>query len=330
MELYPLKFTAILKDKIWGGGKLKSILNKNEASNNCGESWELSGLEGDVSVVNNGFLKGNSLSELIEIYMSDLVGEKIYDKFGGEFPLLFKFIDASKVLSIQVHPDDKLAKKRHNAYGKTEMWYVLNADKNAEIITGFNKEINKNKYLEALNDNKLKSILNIENVKTNDAYFIPAGRVHTIGKGILLAEIQQTSDITYRIHDWNRKDEQGNERELHTDLAIDAIDFKAYDSYKTDYKAELNTAVNLADTKCFTSNLIDLDNAIENNYSFLDSFIVYMCLEGALEIELNNGTSELLKKGETILIPAIAERVTLIPKIKSKVLEVFIKPDFKE
>ena len=329
MELYPIKFTAILNDKIWGGQKLKSLLNKREASNKCGESWELSGIEGEESIVKNGFLKGNNLNEIIEIYMADLLGEKIYEKFGEEFPLLFKFIDASDVLSIQVHPDDKLSKERHNAYGKTEMWYVLDADKDSEIITGFKKELNKKEYLDTLKNNKIKELLNIEKAQKSDSYLIPSGRIHTIGKGILLAEIQQTSDITYRIYDWDRKDKEGNGRELHTDLAIDALDYKFYDNYKTKYTAQINESVNLADTKYFTTNLLELDKAIENNYSFLDSFIVYMCVEGELEIVLNNGTSEILKKGETVLIPAIAELVTLKPSTKSKVLEVYIKSDFK-
>ena len=329
MELYPIKFTPILKDKIWGGTKLKSILNKNILSEKCGESWELSGIDGDVSLVKNGFLKGNSLNELIEIYMSDLVGEKIYETFGEEFPLLFKFIDAANTLSIQVHPDDKLAKKRHNAYGKTEMWYIVESEDKADIITGFKKEINKADYLKAFNEQNLQSILNVEKVKKGDSYFIPAGRVHAIGKGVLLAEVQQTSDITYRIYDWNRTDNDGNGRELHTDLAIDAIDYKHYNSYKTDYKLEKNIPSNLADTKYFTTNLLELDKTIENNYAFLDSFVVYMCMEGELTISLNNGTRENLYKGETILIPAIAEIVTLSPKKNSKILEVYIKSDFK-
>ena len=329
MELYPIKFTAILKDKIWGGKKLKSLLSKREASDNCGESWELSGIEGDESIVKNGFLKGNNLNELIEIYMADLLGEKVYEKFGEEFPLLFKFIDASKILSIQVHPDDKLSKKRHNAYGKTEMWYVLDADKDSEIITGFKKELSKKEYTEVIENNQIKEYLNIEKVQKSDSFLIPSGRIHTIGKGILLAEVQQTSDITYRIYDWDRKDDDGNGRELHTDLAKDALDYKVYDNYKTEYTSQLNESVNIADTKYFTTNLLELDKAIENNYSFLDSFIVYMCVEGELEVLLNNGTSEILKKGETVLIPAIAELVTLKPKTKSKVLEIYIKSDFK-
>ncbi len=325
MELYPIKFTPILKDKIWGGSKLKEILGKDNASDKCGESWELSGVEGDISLVENGFLKGNNLSELLEIYMADLVGEKIYEQFGNEFPLLFKYIDASDVLSIQVHPDDKLAKERHNAYGKTEMWYILDSDNNAEIITGFNKKVDKKTYLEAFNKGELSGILNKEIAKTGDSFDIPAGRIHAIGKGILLAEIQQTSDVTYRIYDWDRKDKDGNGRELHTDLAVDAIDYKFYDSYRIKYEQNKNDSSNLVDSEYFTTNLLDIDKPIETDYTVLDSFVVYMCVEGKAKIEMNNGSSEIIVKGETLLIPAIAEKVILSPIIDSKIIEVFIK-----
>ncbi len=325
MELYPIKFTPILKNKIWGGSKLKNSLNKDKATDDCGESWELSGVEGDVSVVQNGFLKDNDLNDLLEIYMGDLVGEGIYEQFGNEFPLLFKFIDAEDLLSIQVHPDDKLAKERHSAFGKTEMWYVLESDKNAELITGFNKEIDKSTYLQSLKEGDLIKILNKEKVSRGSSFFIPAGRVHAIGKGILLAEIQQTSDITYRIFDWDRKDKEGEERELHTELAVDAIDYKRYDSYKISYDKKLNESVNLVDSSYFTTNLLNIDRAIETDYSILDSFVVYMCVEGEFQVELDNGTKEQIRKGETVLIPAIAEKVTLTPILESKILEVFIK-----
>lgn len=326
MELYPIKFSPILKDKIWGGQKLNQLLNKKGASEICGESWELSGVDGDVSLVSNGFLAGNDLNEIIEIYMSDLVGESVYETFGNEFPLLFKFIDASDVLSIQVHPDDKLSKKRHSAYGKTEMWYVLDAEKGSELISGFKKSSNKKEYLEYLKQGKLIELLNNEQTVAGDAFFIPAGRVHAIGKGILLAEIQQTSDVTYRIYDWERKDDEGQERELHTDLAVDAIDYKGYTDYKVDYKSQLNDSVNLSDCNYFTTNLLDLDKTIETDYSILDSFVVYMCVEGHVRIELNNGISELIEKGETVLIPANAETVKITPVVESKLLEVYIKP----
>ena len=327
MELYPFKFIPILKEKIWGGHQLKTQLNKTKATENCGESWELSGIEGDISVVENGFLAGNNLSELIEIYMGDIVGEAVYEKFGTEFPLLFKYIDANDKLSIQVHPDDQLAKERHKAFGKTEMWYIIDAQKESEIITGFNTELNKSTYLEHFRNKKLTNILNTEKVATGDAFFIPAGRIHAIGEGILLAEIQQTSDITYRIYDWDRKDTNGQERELHTDLAVDAFDYKHYDQYKIDYQSKNNDSVNLVDCNYFTTNLIELNKTIETDYTILDSFVVYMCVEGRLEVRLNNGTTEEIEKGETVLIPAIAELVTLIPKPSANILEIYIKPD---
>ncbi len=327
MELYPIKFKPILKDKIWGGSKLKQIFNKPTTSETIGESWELSGVAGDESIVSNGFLKDNSLPEIIEIYMADLLGEKNYTTFGVEFPLLFKYIDAADVLSIQVHPNDDLSRERHNAYGKTEMWYVLDADNDAEIITGFNKEMSKSLYLETFESGQLQSVLNIEKAQKGDVFFIPAGRVHAIGKGVLLAEIQQTSDVTYRIYDWDRTDSNGNGRELHTEWAVDALDYKHYDSYKTPYLLQDNKAVNLEDCKYFTTNLIHLKQSIETDYSFLDSFVVYMCVEGAANIRLDNGTEEQIALGETVLIPAIAERVQLIPTSHTKLLEVFIKPE---
>jgi mannose-6-phosphate isomerase len=259
--------------------------------------------------------------------MADIVGEKNYKTFGLEFPLLFKYIDADDVLSIQVHPDDELSKERHNAYGKTEMWYILDADKGADIITGFKQEMNKELYLEKFNSGQLQSVLNVEKAQKGDVFYIPAGRVHAIGKGILLAEIQQTSDVTYRIYDWDRVDEKGNGRELHTDLAIDAFDYKHYDTYKTEYLSQDNKAVNLEDCKYFTTNLIDLKQTIETDYSFLDSFIVYMCVEGSAKISLDNGTEETIALGETVLIPAIAEKVQLVPETDTKLLEVFIKPE---
>ena len=226
MSLYPLKFTPIAKETIWGGNKLQQELNKDFSSERkIGESWEISGVTNDISVVANGELKGKNLSELIQEYAEQLLGKKNVQKFGSEFPLLIKFIDANDVLSIQVHPDDELAKERHNSFGKTEMWYVLGAEKESNLIVGFNQEVDQNLYQKKLKEGKLEEILNLEKVEKGSTYFIPAGRVHAIGKGILVAEIQQTSDVTYRIYDYNRKDDQGNTRELHTEWALDAIDY---------------------------------------------------------------------------------------------------------
>ncbi|MCY1633010.1 type I phosphomannose isomerase catalytic subunit [Marinifilum sp. D737] len=326
MSLYPLKFQPILKDKIWGGSKLKTVLNKDFSPlPNAGESWEISGVEGDISVVSNGNLAGNDLEELIEVYMGDLVGDKVYDQFGMEFPLLIKFIDANDVLSIQVHPDDELSKERHNAFGKTEMWYVIEADKGSELIVGFNQEVDKAKYVAKLEEGKLEEILNNEPVKKGSCFFIPAGRVHAIGKGILLAEIQQTSDVTYRMYDWNRTDDQGNPRELHTELAVDAIDYSFEKKYKTDYETEINKTKELVRCPYFTTNTLEFDKQIEKDYSQLDSFVIYMCLDGDFTIESEDGITTEVAKGETVLIPAALENVILFPKGKTEILEVYIK-----
>lgn len=329
-DLYPIKFKAQLKEKIWGGQNLKSSLNKDIPKNKkIGESWEISCVEDNISVVANGFLEGNELDELIEIYMGDLIGDKVYDKFGINFPLLIKFIDANDALSIQVHPDDKLAKERYNAFGKTEMWYVIEANKNAELISGFNQEIDKAKYLQHLKNNELPQILNYEKVKSGDVFFIPAGRVHAIGAGIVLAEIQQTSDVTYRIFDWNRKDDKGNSRELHTDEALDAIDFKVFENYKTEYTQEKNTASNILSNKYFETNILDLDKALEIDSNRLDSFIIYICLEGKIEIRYYESEKIILEKGETVLIPAVIEHLILNPVVHSKLIEVYIPDESK-
>ena len=224
---YPIKFEPILKDKIWGGEKLKTVFNKKSTRNDIGESWELSDVDGNVSIVNNGVLKGTSLKTVLNTYKANLVGENVYNKFGNNFPLLIKFIDAKEALSIQVHPNDTLAKERHNSFGKTEMWYVMQAEAEGNLIVGFNKNTSKEEYIKHLEEKKLLEILNQEKVQQGDVYFIPTGRIHAIGAGVLLAEIQQTSDITYRVYDWGRLDDKGNSRELHTELALDAIDYTA-------------------------------------------------------------------------------------------------------
>jgi mannose-6-phosphate isomerase len=324
-DLYPLKFKPIIKETIWGGSKLRSVLNKNTHFERCGESWEISGVKNNLSVVSEGFLKGNNIEELVEVYMGDLVGDSIYEKFGTSFPLLIKFIDATDVLSIQVHPDDKLAKERHNSSGKTEMWYILEGDPDSELICGFSKRVDKETYLKYLNENKINRILNFEKVQRGDVFFIPAGRVHAIGSGILLAEIQQTSDITYRIFDWNRFDKEGNPRELHTDLALDAIDYKYYDNYKTAYNTSLNKTTNIVDCPYFFTNILKFDKSVTKDYNLLDSFVIYMCIEGQFIIRPDKGAEVEVKKGETILLPAAIKNLMLVPEVYSEVIEVYIK-----
>ncbi|MFN8207795.1 MAG: type I phosphomannose isomerase catalytic subunit [Bacteroidales bacterium] len=325
-QLYPLKFKPQYKSHIWGGRCLESFPGKKIPDGKTAESWEISGVQGNISVVSNGFLKGNTLEELIEVYMGDLVGEKIYERFGIEFPLLIKFIDANDSLSVQVHPDDELARMRHQAYGKTEMWYVLKAASGASLISGFSKNVSRDEFLQYLNGNRLTDLLNSVDVKAGDVFFIPAGRVHSIGKGILLAEIQQTSDITYRIYDWGRKDAQGNSRQLHTDMALDAIDFNFVKNVKTAYAPAMNSAVRLAQCPYFTTHRIDFDQPYTPDYDLIDSFVIYICTEGACSIKYSPEQDPVeMLRGETVLLPADLRDIELIPKEKTSLLEVYIR-----
>ena len=320
-RLYPLKFQPILKDKIWGGEKLKTYFNKVSDSKTLGESWEVSAVPGDISVVSNGELKGETLQEILEYFKSDLLGEKNYQRFGNEFPLLIKFIDAKDDLSIQLHPNDELAMKRHNSFGKTEMWYVMQADTDANLIVGFNQDMDKETYLKHLEDKSLIKILNFDKVKEGDTYFIEAGRIHAIGAGVLLAEIQQTSDITYRVYDWDRADAQGNERELHNDIAIDAFDFNLNDDFRVCYNKDKNVSNEMVNCPFFVTNFIELNKTlkIENTH---DSFMIYMCVDGEFEVSTAFSTLK-LSKGETVLIPAAVKNYSLISNY-AKLLEVYV------
>ncbi|MGE4287429.1 MAG: type I phosphomannose isomerase catalytic subunit [Salinivirgaceae bacterium] len=326
-ELYPLKFEPVLKEKIWGGKRLKEVLGKNVGTlEKVGESWELSAYDGSVSVVNNGFLAGNDLLELVEIYMGDLIGDRVYAQFGINFPLLIKFIDANDYLSVQVHPDDEMALERHNSFGKTEMWYIMDAEDDAELIIGFNQKLDKEKYLQVLNSGKIGDVLHREKVHKGDVFFMPAGRVHATGPGILFAEIQQTSDLTYRIYDWDRVDADGNQRELHTELAIEAIDFEQPEQLKTLYRQENNQRNEVQSCKYFTTNLLKLNQKIVLNYAWLDSFVVFMGIDGDLDIHFSPNQSPVrLSKGETVLVPALIDEITLQPLTpETRVLEVYL------
>ena len=320
---YPIKFRPILQDKIWGGDKLKTIFNKSTSSNTVGESWEISGVKDFVSVVCNGAEEGKTLTEIIEKYKGDLVGEKIYQHFGKDFPLLIKFIDAKTDLSIQLHPNDELAKERHDSFGKTEMWYILQADDNARLNIGFKESISKETYLNHLENGKITEILHFEKVEKGDAVFINTGKVHAIGAGVLLAEIQQTSDITYRIYDWDRVDAEGNSRELHTELAMDAIDFEKKDDYQRSYDKVLNESSEIASCDYFTTNFLPVQGKLEKDYANIDSFVIYMCVEGNGIIHLN-GHMETIARGQSILIPATAECVKIEAE-NIELLEVYIQ-----
>lgn len=322
MKLYPLKFKPVFKEIVWGGGKLRSILGKDVAADKrIGESWELSGVKGNLSVVTNGYLKGNNIQELIEVYMGELVGEKVYEQFGQEFPLLIKFIDANEPLSVQVHPDDATAAQRHHAYGKTEMWYVLDAEPGAELIVGFGRETNLGEVLEHIKSNTLKDILNVEKVKSGESYFIPAGCIHAIGKGLLIAEIQQTSDVTYRVYDWGRNLPN---RPLHIDLSMDVICYHAAQGHKVELPQTLNRPEQLVACPYFTTNKLTLTDSVSRCYREMDSFVVYICTGGAATVTCGN-QPENIAVGETLLIPAsLAGEVLVKPQERAELLEVYI------
>ncbi len=323
-SLYPLKFKNIFKDKIWGGEKIKTVLNKDFAPlPNCGETWEVSGVKGNISVVAEGDLEGKALTDLLEEYKGDLAGNKVFEKFGTEFPLLIKFIDANDDLSIQVHPDDELGKKRHNSFGKTEMWYVMQADPGSTLISGFNQKVDENIYVDKLNSGHIMDILNKEDVAQGDIFFLPAGRVHTIGKGLLIAEIQQNSDITYRIYDFDRLDDQGNKRELHTEEALAAIDYKVYPEYKSIYPRIENEAVEAVTCKYFTTNVLNFTEKTNRDYRNLDSFVVHVCVEGNYDLAYGEEKVS-VKKGDCVLIPNIINDVRLSTSSGFKILETYV------
>jgi len=322
--LYPIRFRPVLKETMWGGNALKERFRKKAAAGALiGESWEITGMTDDSSMVANGYLKGNTLEEIAEVYMDELLGESVYDRYGTEFPLLIKIIDANDRLSIQVHPDDRLAEERHHAWGKTEMWYVIDAKPGAVIYTGFRKKITREEYLERLAAKTLEEIINVTPVRAGDAFFIPAGMVHAIGAGVLLAEIQQTSDVTYRIYDWDRTDASGKPREMHTALALDAINFNLDTNNLIRKEPELNRTVLLAESPYFRTGLIRFDSPIIKDYSLTDSFVIYLCTESMVVAECF-GHREEIRAGETVLIPASADNVVIIPQGTATLLEVFV------
>lgn len=319
---YGLKFHPILKQKLWGGDKLRTHLSKTSARAKTGESWEISGLDTDVSVVSNGEYIGTTLNDLIKEFKEELIGNKVFENFGIKFPLLIKFIDAHQDLSIQLHPDDKLAEERHNSFGKTEMWYVVDADPSSQLIVGFEKNVNKQEYINFLGKGELEKLVCHKKVVPGDSYFIKAGLVHAIGKGVLIAEIQQTSDITYRVYDWERKDVNGNCRELHTDLALDAIDFELNDSFKGNYNMDDLGSSEIVSCQYFTTVFLYVNDDLLRPIPSKDTFIVYMCVEGSGYISCDNNKTN-ITKGETVLIPAIIDEVVIVGK-RMKLLEVYV------
>ena len=324
ISLYPLTFHTLFKDKIWGGQKMRTVLGKDFGNlPNCGETWEISGVPGNVSVVDQGPLEGQSLRDLLVKYGPRLAGGRVYDQFGDEFPLLVKFIDANDDLSIQVHPDDELAAKRHNSFGKTEMWYIMQADPGSTLITGFNREMSRESYQATFEAGQLNDILNRETAEAGDVFFLPAGRVHTIGKGLLLAEIQQTSDVTYRIYDFDRVDDQGNKRELHVEEALDAIDYRWYPDYKTTYPATTGEPVEVARCQYFVTNRLHLPGPYRMEFGGRDAFTILVVVGGAGSLAWEGGTMP-LKAGQAVLLPAELPGISLLPEGELTVLESYL------
>ena len=323
--MYPLKFEPILKQTLWGGEKIIPFKHLNETLSNVGESWEVSAVEGSESVVANGPEKGMTLPEMVRRYKEELVGEANYARFGEKFPLLIKFIDAKLDLSIQVHPDDALAKKRHNSFGKNEMWYVISADPGAKLISGFSQEITPKEYKERVHDGTFAEVLQSCAIQPGDVFYVPAGRVHGIGAGAFVAEIQQTSDITYRIYDYNRKDKNGKTRELHTAQAVDAINFAdVQDDFRTAYDRVQNEPVEVVACPYFTTSVYDMTEEITCDYSELDSFVIFICVEGSCRLTDNENNEIALQAGETVLLPATTQNITIVPDQHVKLLETYV------
>jgi mannose-6-phosphate isomerase len=321
--LYPIKFNPIFFEKIWGGEKIKNIFDFGKTFANIGESWLLSAIEGSESVVQNGFLAENTLAELTEVYLGDLVGEAVFDRFGNDFPLLVKIIDAAQNLSIQVHPNDEIAAERHNSFGKNEMWYILDAEPDAFIIAGFDREISREEYLQAVENDTIEDYLKKIQVKKGDVIFIPAGCVHSIGKGCLILEVQQSSDITYRIFDYNRVDDFGKKRELHTEFALDAIDFENWKNSLVKQDIEKNIPTQIIENEYFTANILEFDTEIDLDLAKIDSFVLLCAVEGSFVCDYEGEKTE-VNFGETLLIPAEIYNVILTPKNSAKILEVYI------
>ncbi len=326
--MYPIKFKPILREHIWGGQRLLDIKRgqgvRADKTKVFGESWDVSGVDGYISVINNGFLKGNNLQEAIEVYMGDLVGESVFERFGLTFPLLLKTLNCEDRVSVQVHPTDELAAERHDSCGKTEMWYVVSAAPDAVLYIGFkDKNITREEYIDAVATGRVTELLQPVPVKQGDTFLIKSGTVHSMSGSIVLMEIQQPVDLTYRIFDWNRTDADGKPRQLHTAQAIDAIDFSVTaDDCRCSYESKSNESAEIVKCDYFSVNILKVNTMAERDYSSLDSFVIYACVNGSAEVVTDTG-SETLKQGEVILIPAETTSVTL--KGNADILEYYLE-----
>lgn len=278
---------------------------------NVGESWEISGIKGHESIVSGGSHDGKLLSQLIREQKGRLVGHENYERFGNEFPLLVKFIDARQDLSIQVHPDDETARRQGKVRGKTEMWYVLKSDKDASLYNGLNQPLTPDQYRQMVADGTITDVLARHDVSEGDVFFIPGGRIHSIGAGCFVVEIQQTCDVTYRIYDYKRKDKNGCYRELHVDEAAESIDYGVYEDYRIDYQLKQDEGVPLVNCPYFATAVYDMDDPITIDYSELDSFVILIGLQGSGEVTDDSGQRMTFREGETILIPAQTRNIKI-------------------
>ncbi len=313
MEL--LKFEPLLKQTIWGGDKIIAFKHLNVQMEQVGESWEISGVPGNETVVSEGSLKGRKLNDLVAEYGAQLVGKANFERFGTEFPLLIKFIDARQDLSIQVHPTDEIAHRQGKERGKTEMWFALESDKGAQLYNGLKQKITPEEYKQMVENDTITDALSRYEVKEGDVFFIPAGRIHAIGAGCFVAEIQQTSDVTYRIYDFKRRDKNGNYRELHTELAAESIDYTVLDNYRTEYNLQKNEPQQVVTCPYFTTAVYDLDEPMTLDYADLDSFVILIGLKGSGTLTCNGQTTS-LNAGETVLIPATAKELKVEGTVK--------------
>ena len=312
----PIKFKALLKQTLWGGDKIIPFKHLNDNLDNVGESWEISGVPGNETIVADGKYAGKKLNELVEELKGQLVGEANYKRFGNEFPLLIKFIDARQDLSIQVHPTDEIARRQGKERGKTEMWYIMDSDKDAKLYSGLKKQITPEEYKAMVEDDTITDALAQYEVKEGDCFFLPAGRIHAIGTGCFLAEIQQTSDVTYRIYDFKRKDKNGNYRQLHTKEAAECINYHVEDNYRTEYTPVKNQGVQLVSCPYFTTAVYDLDEAMTLDYSELDSFVILIGMKGEGVITDNEGNTTAISAGESTLVPATTQAIKVEGTIK--------------
>ncbi len=325
LQTYPFLFDVKYKELIWGGDRIRQFKGLDPIPAKIGESWELCQVGGEESVLSNGSLAGKSLGELIEQFGARLLGHSVLQRYGGRFPLLVKLIDSEQNLSIQVHPDDDLAMRRHQSWGKTEMWYLIDAKPDAKIYVGWNEEMSPEAYTDALTQGTLVEKLASHQVQAGDVFYLPAGRVHAIGAGCLLAEIQQSSNITYRLYDYGRRDAEGKERELHTEQALEAIDYSSQSDYRSPFSFPGEPVQNLVQSPYFHTNLICIEHAMEQDLASRDSFSVYICLEGAVTLTDDRGHSLHLSQGQTALIAADACSIHFEAHGASKLLESYIE-----